>query len=455
MSVTRRLTDAFGASVLGPFVTLLVQVANVPVMLRYWGADLYGEWLLISTIPVYLLLTDLGFGNAAGSDMTMRAHGGDRAGAIETFQSISALVLTVSALLAIVLPAVIFLVPIQRMLHLTALSAREAHLTLLFLCLNCLVILQWSVILTAYRCGGHYAEGTLYVNIVRAVEGASFLALLVLHARPVELSVLMLGVSALGTGVLLVERQRLVPWLPLGVRHATWQRVRELAHPALAFMAFPLGNALSLQGATLVTGIVLGPLAVAVFNPMRTLSRAVFQLTDAVKNSVWPELSAAYGQGDRVLARRLHRTACQVALWLAVLATAVLAVAGNRIFAVWTHGRIAMDVPAFHLLLAVVLVNSTWNASSAVPMAANRHQRLAAVYMVCMSVSLATAYVYAHHFGLRGVAAATLLGDVGMSVYVVRMSNLLLDDHWPAFAAAMVDGTQLKILFAKLTRRLV
>ena len=128
MSVTRRWTGAFGASVFGPFVALLVQVVNVPVMLRYGGVGLYGEWLLISAIPAYLLLTDLGFGNAAGSDMTMRAHAGDRAGAIKTFQSISVLVLALSALLAVLLAAVIFMAPVHRVLHLAVMSPQDAVL---------------------------------------------------------------------------------------------------------------------------------------------------------------------------------------------------------------------------------------------------------------------------------------------------------------------------------------
>ena len=133
----------------------------------------------------------------------------------------------------------------------------------------------------------------------------------------------------------------------------------------------------------------------------------------------------------------------------------MLAVAGNRIFRAWTHGYITMDMPTFYLLLAVVLVNSTWNASSAVPMAANRHEKLAVVYLGCMVVSLAIGSGLAHHFGLRGVAAALLAGEGCMSVYVVRMSNRLVEDRWPAFTAAMLDWTQVKALFAKLNRRLV
>ncbi len=259
MTLKRRLLGTFGASALGPFITILVQLINVPVMLRYWGAHLYGEWLLISTIPAYLLLTDLGFGNVAGSDMTMRVHAGDGEGAIETFQSVIVLVLFVSFLLGLFLSAVIFLLPIHRLLHLSSMSPKEAQIALLFLCLNCLFILQWNSITSAYRCAGKYAIGLFYVNLIRILEGVSFLVLVVSHAGPVQLSMLMLGISVVGTCWLLFMKSKLIPWLPLGVRHAKWQRVRELWKPAIAYMAFPTGNAISLQGMTMMVGVVLGP----------------------------------------------------------------------------------------------------------------------------------------------------------------------------------------------------
>ena len=455
MTIRRRLIGAFGASVLSPLVSIFIQLINVPVMLRFWGAHLYGEWLIISTIPAYLLLTDFGFGNVAGSDMTMRVHAGDTEGAIESFQSIAAFVLVMSLLLGALLSAVVFLLPVHRLLHLTSMSPRQTQLSLLFLSINCLVILQWNFINAGYRCAGKYATALVYVNVIRILEGASFLVLLFLHAGPVQLSMLMLGISIVGTSWLLFMKSRLIPWLPLGLRHARWQRVRELTVPAAAYMAFPTGSALSLQGMTMMVGIVLGPMAVAVFNPMRTLSRTVSQLSDAVRISVLVELSAVYGKADWDLARKLHRMACQLSFFLALLASIALAIFGPRIFALWTHGRIVMNVPTFYILLVVVLVNSIWNVSSAVPMAANRHQRLAIVYLICTSTALIAAYPLTLHFRMRGAAAALLLSEIAMSVLVIRMSNKMLWDQWSVFAASMLDTTQLTILLPKLMRRLI
>jgi O-antigen/teichoic acid export membrane protein len=248
-------------------------------------------------------------------------------------------------------------------------------------------------------------------------------------------------------------KARLIPWLPLGIKHARWERVRELFKPAVAYLAFPTGSAISLQGMTTLVGALLGPLAVAVFNPMRTLARASLQLSEAVKVSVLPELSAAIGKQNWDLARKIHRSACQAAIFLTLICVGGLGIFGQRIFVMWTRHRIVMDLPAFYLLLAVVLLNSAWSTSSAAPLAANKHQRMASIYLVLTVFSLLIGYPLIRSFGLVGAGVALLLCEACMDVIVVRMSNMLLSDRWSTFMTSMLDFSHLNFQWLRLVRR--
>src|ERR1700731_1725951 len=95
-SLRHRFMRGFGATALGPVVTAIIQLGSVPVFLHVWGAAKYGDWLLLSAIPSYLTLSDLGFGNASGSDMPMLVAANDHEGALRTFQSSWVLVTCVS-----------------------------------------------------------------------------------------------------------------------------------------------------------------------------------------------------------------------------------------------------------------------------------------------------------------------------------------------------------------------
>src|ERR1700743_2025654 len=76
-SLKRRLIAGFGANTFSRLSTTLTQIFSVPVFLSHWGVHLYGEWILLNTIPSYLGLTDVGLGSVAGSEMTMLAAAQD------------------------------------------------------------------------------------------------------------------------------------------------------------------------------------------------------------------------------------------------------------------------------------------------------------------------------------------------------------------------------------------
>jgi O-antigen/teichoic acid export membrane protein len=310
-------------------------------------------------------------------------------------------------------------------------------------------ILQASFLMSAFRSDGLYAFGVAGLNVMRVLENIGIWVALFTTHRPLYVAVVGASVRIVGTGILYLFLRRKLPWLTVGFSRASWRRTRELARPAFAFMAFPAGNGISIQGMTVLIGLTLGPIAVATFNPMRTLSRFAYQILDSIKNAMWPELSAAYGAKNWDLARKLHRTCCQVAFWLAILAVGGLAITGPTIFRLWTHNRVVMDIPCFYLLLAVVVASSLWNTSSAVPIAANRHEGLALRYVVGTSVSLLLAYLLLPQFHLQGAAIALLASDVWMGCFVIRGSNSLLKDNTQDFLRSMIQVDRLKLLLAR------
>ena len=90
---------------------------------------------------------------------------------------------------------------------------------------------------------------------------------------------LLLLAHAAGTGVSIWLAQRGDHGILWGTKLASKDEIKAMIRPAVSFMAFPLANALSLQGITLLTGALTGTAAVALFNTYRTIARVAVQLT--------------------------------------------------------------------------------------------------------------------------------------------------------------------------------
>src|SRR5271165_2131798 len=167
LAVKRRLIQNFAATSLGPGVNVLIQVVAVPIMLKGWGANLYGEWVLMSAIPAYLSISDLGFASAAANDMTMQVAAGDRKGAIQTFQSVSALLGTLSLCAFALFAAAIYALPVNAMVHITDLPESDTRTILSLLALYALSNLFSGVVAAGYRSDGRYAFSVMLANATR------------------------------------------------------------------------------------------------------------------------------------------------------------------------------------------------------------------------------------------------------------------------------------------------
>lgn len=433
----RRFLRGLGSTALNPVVTAIIQLGTVPLLLHAWGAAKYGDWLLLSAIPSYLALANLGFGDASGSDMTVRVARGDRQGALETFQSSWALLMAVSAAAVALAFASVWWIPWHSWMHLSSLSDRQAAQIVLVLAIYIIAGQQCGVVESGYRCDGNFALGTLWGTMLRLVETVFATVVGIVTGNLLYSALTFLIVKSLGAiAYALVLRQK-SPWLSLGLRHARLDRIRELAAPALGFMALPLGNAFGIQGFTVLIGALSGPVAVTMFSTLRTLARVNFQLTTAIGWAVWPELSKAFGAGNISLARLLHRRAYQAGLVLSVAACLFLWFAGPLIYQGWIRHAVSFDANCFHILLLVTLANSLWFTSSVVPMSTNSHHHLSMAFLAASALSLGAGWALIPGMGLPGAACSLLLTDLIMVSLVLRTSLRQLHESFGDFTAAL------------------
>ena len=437
--VRSRILRGIGAGSLGPVITAAFQIVSVPLFLYFWGPQLYGEWLILSAIPTYLRLSDIGLGDVSGSEMTMRVAAGDRRAALEVFQTTWVLTTCVSVMLGVAIGASVWFLPLNQWLHLTHLSHTQATATLLLFSVYVLVGMQGGPLLGGFMSEENLPTGLMWLNWIRLGEYAAATLTVCVGGGPAWVACAYLLSRTAGIVTFRVILKRSTPWLVCGMRFASVSCIRRLLRPAIAYTAFPAGNALSFQGMVILIGRLLGPTPVVVFSTLRTLSRVALQIMNVVKLSVWPEVSAAFGTRNYRLLRSFHQYACQASLVICGCTVPGLFLLGPMLFHYWTQGRVQFDPTTFHLLLLVVLSNSLWDTSSVVTMASNRHARIAAAYLLETLFALLLAYALVLPYGISGAAMALFVADAIFAAYVLKQSLKLIEDTGSNFARALLD----------------
>jgi O-antigen/teichoic acid export membrane protein len=406
MSLRQRVVTGVGANVVNQIVTIGIQLVSLPVFLAYWSVPRYGAWLMISAVPSYFSLADAGLTTVAGNNMTMlmARHEGPRANAV--FQT--ALATTATTVVTVMLVAT----PIVWWFAGPEGTDQRAALT----CLIAVALLNifGGLFDATFRASGAYGAGTIALAGGRCVEWCGGLVGLVTCGTMAAVAGGSLIARIAVTAVLVAYSSRRFPTFRWGVASATREDFRSMLFPALSFLAFPLGLALSLQGMTLLVGYLFGPARLTLFNTYRTLSRTLVQVAAVLSRSLWAEISRYYGAGERAVVQRLYRGGSKVAMAVCGACAVGLLVTGKLIIGVWTHHKINFEFGLFAAFVLVAFLNCCWQIGQVVISATNNHLRFSWAFFLASAASIALAALLARPLGMLGCVAAVGCAEVAM-----------------------------------------
>ncbi|WP_186415247.1 lipopolysaccharide biosynthesis protein [Pannonibacter sp. P2PFMT1] len=412
-SLRKRLSRGIAANAMGKFYVAVIQLISVPALVTTWGVDDYGVWLMLSTIPTYLALSDFGFSQAATADMTMKIARGEHAAGLRTFQSLWCLVAVVGTALVALTGALLLGATILPQIS----PWMIAHAPVLFVLTAYAVIAQATrVVLTGFHSSGNYAYGTAAYDALCFAEGLLVIGAAIAGGHHLACAlVLLVGRAATGT-LLYTALKRRVGWMQLGVRHARSHELKRLLRPALGAMAIPLSVALNVQGMVLVVGAVLSPASVATFAAVRTLTRVAVQAVGVVGRASMPEISAANALEQNVGLKKILRINLAVLAAILLPAALILSLYGPEIVRLWTDGSIVPDRGFVTLMAVGMVAHAVWVFGTQMLLAVNGHVRFAVLAMGISSLSIILAIPATHLFGLIAPAVILIISDLILSV---------------------------------------
>jgi O-antigen/teichoic acid export membrane protein len=416
----RRVAAGIGMTVFDKLVIAGTQLVLVPVLASRWGLELYGQWLLLATLPQFLSMSDMGFATAAGTRMTMAIALGDRDEAQGLFQSAWRAILASSAVILVALVGAAWLFPAS------VFGAAELRLTFVVLAIYGVLAVQGSIVSAGLRAAGLFPLAAFWNAMVLLIENGALVATVLLGGGPIEAASAWLLGRIVGLAGQFMLLRRHVPWLRPGLAHGSWHGARALLGPAGAVMLLPASQALVLQGTALMVGGAAGQAAVPVFAAVRTLSRVGMQMCWIVSTPLMPELSAASARGERArMASIVLATLLFSALLVAPFALGFI-VTGRTAVALWTGGAIVPPQALVAVMGLTVVLGGVWYPLSNLLLAQGRQASYTVWYLALAVASLPLTHGLAARLGATGGAIAMVAVDVAMLVVVLRGVRLHL-----------------------------
>lgn len=400
--------SGMAASLYSQVVTVITQLVSLPIFLSRWSADQYGQWLIISAIPGYLAIADVGILTAAGNLMAMHQARNEVAQVNRVFHSSLAAMLALLPTLALVAAGLL--------LSFTFGLNPDQRGALYALILASLVTMGCGLFDAVYRPFGKYPRAAALLTTARIFDWIGTIAGLFIGGSLTSAAVGLFAGRSAAAGTMWLLARRDIPQISWDWRGMELGLILRLMRSGVGFLSFPFGYMLTLQGMLIVVGAQLGGGAVALFSSSRTLTRLLAQISDAAGRSLAPEISALYGAGREPEATRLSHQVLWTALALTLIGAVVLMPLGPTLLQHWSHGKIRFDAPVFTLLVLAAIASSCWQIQAVRLTATNRHSLLATIFALSSASALLIAFLTEPHFGLIAAAAAACFVDVAMII---------------------------------------
>lgn len=366
--------------------TIVAQIVVVPFFLAAWGVRQYGEWLVLTSIPMFLTLMELGVAQASATRASLASGSKDLPAIRRILDTAMAFSVITSITVAALGSTLAISLPWSKWLNLSDIDSKSA--SIIFICMS-------------FYLAGNFLAGPVSAWM-KAMDRTALAAVWMANRRVAEIIVtavtLCLGANptTLAACLMLTSFATLIACYTIALRHSTVGAMtlryasriefRIVFWPAISFMAMPLAQVITLQGSVQLLNALSGGVAVASFSMARTMVRLLMQVGIVFNNAMRPEVSRLMGQGNVSAARRLVEKGSIIATLLVLAGLISVGIAGPKALEIWSRGNVTLPSSLLILLALHAVVNVIWYVPSTLIFAKNSHSSISWYYMI-LSVS--------------------------------------------------------------------
>lgn len=418
-SRSQRFRSGAVATLVAQLIGAASQILLVPLFLDAWGSGRYGQWVTLQAAIGYLAALDLGLQCYVINRLTAHHVRGERDAYHRTLRSALALSVSLACLVFLFVALLALGFPLASWLLGTTAVAEAGPLVIILLAATILGALPQGILTGLYRTVGEYPRSVVIGIVQRTFFVVGTVVALKLGAGMVTVASMHLVPIAGTLAYALWDLRRRHAEITLGLAFRDRRFALGFLAPSFGFFLLQAGMLTTLQGTTLVVGALFGASSVALFVTLRTLYHLVCQITSCLTNTLWPDYTELAAVGRKDTLRELHRLSIKVLMTLAVAAVVYLNAFGQVTFAWWTRGALNYHAGVMQAFLVLLLVHVPWTASSMIPIATNRHKKLAWRSLWMSLTALVFAVLLGRRWGLPGVVYGIVAAEVTFCAWAI------------------------------------
>jgi O-antigen/teichoic acid export membrane protein len=430
---SKSIRNNFGANGLTVIFNTAFQLISVPIFLSYWGIDLYSDWLVLLSLTSYFAMSDIGLNTVTTNEFCISYSQNKFKKCNTLFNNNLFFILIVFTVLFTVIVLFFSFANLSTIFKLESINETTSETIVVCLAIQVFAGMVSGLFDAIYRATNRNALGIMLNNYVRIFENVLLIVGVLFNFNLITIILIYIIPRPVGLIFKVIKTQYYFP-LSINLKYFDLKEFKSIVLPAFSFLSFPVGNSIVLQGFTLLVNFTLGSVAVVTYNTTRTLINFVKVGFGLINNSVWPELSLAYGRKDYVSMKKIHRYSVSISFYFSLFASFFLLIFGEFIYTNWTNNKLDFNMTLYICFLITLVANTVWYTSSVVLASTNNHKVFSMYYLISCFVSLLLGYfIITYTNTINYLPLSLLIIDILLIILVLKSSLKIVNDNFSEF----------------------
>ena len=395
-----------------------MQVLSVPIFITYLGVDMYGEYILLLTIPGFLVLGEVGFNAVVNNEIVFKIANKNYDEANRLISSSVFILFFSYNLVALI----VFFLTIYFQNNYNYVSHSSIILLYFIFWLGGFISILFGIFQSYLRAQDFHHHNILWVGITRLLEILIPL-LLVFYTRDLLILFISSFIIKFFSFVSYINFIKLkVSWFKFKIYYSNNFKIfKPYFNKSLLYFLFSFGQGLIIQGSTYIVGYKLGSKNVVIFNTVRTLINFSKMLLNLINNSFLSEFTKIYANGNKNLLKQTFNLSLQLTLISVLISSTILLFFGQEIITIWTNYEINVDIIFLSLMIVEAILYSVWFIKSNLIVSCNFHKEISISFALSSILFFVLLFMSIDNFNLNSVPLSLSILNILM-IYSVNKS---------------------------------
>lgn len=420
----KRIFSASFQATISQILNVIQQLALTPLFLRSWGANTYGEWLVIFATISYLTVIDFGIGHYIVNKLSILWSKKDLRGFHIAYHSGFLVIAIMGGVFLVLLIIISSYLAIFNPLQMSYINKNGLvfFLTIIFLGMELISRFSFNIGAIVYVATGVYPRASYRKNqeSVLVILGSVFVLLAGLDWLAISIvrfvcTILMLSLS-------FIDARRLFPEIRHGFSQAERKEVFSIIREGWWFMGLTGSAMIQQSGSIIALQYFSGPATVTTFSITRTLINLAYQMRYLVCHPFWRESTILYGKQEYAKIKVLYVTLQKLAIYISIFLCTILFFESGTLLQWWIGDKIPYNQGLIIVLLALVLLQSPWIIAEIFPLSWNKPKRVIALHSISSVTGVILGTFLAINYCETGMAIGLMIGELSIVGWLIPRS---------------------------------